>query len=214
MKNFISTNSSIKNLNNITTFDEYVKTYVDNLRYMGLDAFYEENCYGKGSIYIKRNDEEPIILVYHSTLLELFDEQLKKISNAIENKNRQLIYNILSDMHIVRTGDIVDHDDVLDIDYSVLHKFYLDADGWRDHIFVTDINDITPQVILGCILNDVEHGLWGVDLRVTSVQKIMRYISAFMYNGDAASYIIRTRNEIKKQNIVNDLSDMEEVFQS
>lgn len=211
MKNFISTNG-IKNLNNIYTLDEYIKTYVDNLKYMGIDAYYNDKGLGPGWVCVK-TDDKPILLISESQLSELYDEQLRKQKDSIEYKNRKLITNILDDMFIelepnVFSGPITDRT-----------YFHIDADGWRDHSFQTDHDAklIDSSVVLACILNDIEYGLWGVDLRVASVQKILRYISAFDYDGDAAGYVIRKRNEIKQSNKLNDLNnlnDMEEVFNS
>ncbi len=212
MKNFISTNG-IKNLNNIYTLDEFIKTYVENLKYMGLDAYYENSGVGPGWVCVK-TDDKPILLISQSQLNELYDEQLRKQKNSIEYKNRKLITNILDDMFIE-----LESNNFPGI-FADRTYFHIDADGWRDHSFQTELDakSINSSVVLACILNDIEYGLWGVDLRVASVQKILRYISAFEYGGDAAGYVIRKRNEIKQNNEkLNDLSnlnDMEEVFNS
>jgi hypothetical protein len=88
-------------------------------------------------------------------------------------------------------------------EYSPRGSYVIKEEGWNTHTFYRYIHkgeDVTYDDIIEDILRDIKSGLWGVDLRVKSVQAILRYLGA-EYNEDLAKKIINIREASKHENI-------------
>lgn len=212
MKTYInSTSTSLKNFmrqnddgtfvpSKEVTWDEYYEAYMNDLKSLGLNP---EDDGVTITVCPSGRECDRTLILYDIKLKEWWYNHNEcaheNIIDSIKAINYNKIIKILMGFKIEITA--YGEESIFAEDYSPRGSYVIQEEGWSTHTFyryISEGEDVTYDMIIEDILKDIGSGLWGVDLRIKSVQAILRYLGA-EYNEDLVKKIINIREAAKHE---------------